>query len=129
HSATSALASSIDPGSRSRFGVDVWRTAFRMGYLSRRHEAVDGVRVFRVRPSQSEADAWLSRSMRSTRRLDDAGAADRFTAAGSLPTPPLLYKTAMTTDGRSGILSTNRSPGNRRLGFAVLQCERHAVYP
>src|SRR4030095_6468812 len=108
HSATSALASSIDPVRRSRFGVSVWRTALRMGYFSRRQDAADGLNRWRGTPSHSEAEAWRARSTRRTRRFGEARATARFTAAVVLPTPPLLLRTAMITGNLSGILSTNQ---------------------
>ena len=105
----------------------VWRTAFRMGYFSSRQAAADGFNWCRGTPSQREAEAWLSRSTSRIRRLGEASAAARFTAAVVLPTPPLLLRTAMTTGNLSGILSTNRdraAAGNLRGPSAGLQCGR-----
>jgi hypothetical protein len=86
-------------------------------------------------PHHNEADAWLSRSTRSTRRRADASAAARFTAVVVLPTPPLLFTTAITTIDLSVILSTNRAgetpreagrpPQTPRSGLtADVQCKR-----
>src|SRR6187200_3663206 len=76
-----------------------------MGYCSSRHEAEDGRRCRRETPSHSDVEAWLSRSTSSTRRRVEARAAARLTAIVDLPTPPLLFSTAIITGNLSGILA------------------------
>src|SRR4029079_12794826 len=80
-----------------------------MGYFSSRHDAEDGRNCRRETPSHMDMDAWLSKSMTSTRRRAEVSAAARFTAIVVLPTPPFLLSTAMITGNLSGILSRNRA--------------------
>src|SRR4051812_43637940 len=74
---------------RCRPGTAVSRIAWSAGRPPNSTSAEDGARFDRSTPSESEAEAWLSRSTRSTRSPWAASAAERLTAVVVLPTPPL----------------------------------------
>ena len=110
---------------RSRFGASVWRTALRMGYFSSRHDA-DGRPQLMARHAQPEGRGGVAVEIdeRGRGAWATARAAARLTAVVVLPTPPLLFRTAMTTGNLSGILSTNISMRRERAIGGRLQCER-----
>ena len=114
---------SADRGSAS----SVWRTALRMGYFSRRQDAVDGLSWWRATPSQSEAEAWLSRS---TSRIAALGRGERggeVDGGGGLADASLAVENG-DDHGQSFRHSIHKPCGRGRrecvARYAVLQCER-----
>ena len=89
----------------------VGRIACSMGRSLSSTLADDGRSRPRSTPYHMEAHAWLSKSIRSTRRAGAARAALRLTAVVVFPTPPLLLATAMTTGNRAVILSQSTTEG------------------